>query len=306
MKNVLSLILVCGLICSALLVITGCSNSDDGGSSRNAGKYQEVFDKINDCDVRSIGSSKKILQTDFYIRNWIKDNAALVSESNLVSGSDAGSELSKYVAKLDDDEKAEFGVKCQAVVDAELKLASTFDYNRAEAWGADVKEYSDANISSCNAFFEALGDALSAENIKPAAEYPYIEDPSEEEGAFDEATFLELISSMSNIETAVAGSSYQLNLDTADFMQFVIDNAKCSEDGVKAGVEKCYNMLSPSNKLTFDWNFSDVLSNIDELLAEPTTITDMGKSVAINDFSKDKLNKLVSVISNVSGVPYTN
>ncbi len=304
MKKILSLILACGLICSALFVVTGCSDnkSDSGDSSGTPTKYQEIFDHIKDCDVESSGSSQRILETNFYIKNWIKDNPGVVSESNLVSGSDAGSELSKYIEKFNDDEKAKFGTKCQAIVDAELKLGSTFNRTRSESWGADVQQYSDNNIANFNAFFESLQDALSTENIKPSAEYPYLE----QEGEFDEATFLDIIFSISNIETATAGSSYQLDLDTADFMQFVIDNADCSEDEIKSDVKKCYDMLGPSNKLAFDWNFPEVIINTDNLIAEPTIINDIGKSVLIDSFSKDKLNKLANIISEVSGVSYVN
>ena len=166
-KKILSLILACGLICSALFVVTGCSDnkSDSGDSSGTPTKYQEIFDHIKDCDVESSGSSQRILETNFYIKNWIKDNPGVVSESNLVSGSDAGSELSKYIEKFNDDEKAKFGTKCQAIVDAELKLGSTFNRTRSESWGADVQQYSDNNIANFNAFFESLQDALSTANI---------------------------------------------------------------------------------------------------------------------------------------------
>lgn len=308
MKKIVSLILAGGLICSALFAVTGCSdnNSDNPSSKGNGGKYQEVFDAITDCDVESSGASMKILQTNFYIKNWVKEHGESVSGSDAVS--DTGSELSNYISQMSDKEKTEFGIKCQAVVDAELKIDSTLEFDHAKSWGADVQNYSMSDISNCGNLCEAIQDALSAENIKPSAEYPSIEptdDMSEKKDVFDEATFLELIYSMASLETATAGSSYQLSLDTGDFMQFVIDNSQCSEKDMKTGVEKCYNMLTPGEKLTFDWNFSNVLENIDVLIAEPTLITDMGISVAIDDFSNKDLNKLVNVISDVSGVSYT-
>lgn len=309
MKKMVSLLLACGLICSTLFAVTGCSDSKSGkkSSGDTSSKYYEIFDQINNCDVESAGSSMKILQTDFYVKNWLKDNADAIKEGSTVSSSDADSELSKYISHMKDDEKAEFGVKCQAVVDADLKLLPIFYSDRAKAWGADVKEYNDTEVGICNMFFETLQDALSTEGIKPSADYPYITPTEEMENneAFDETTFLDLIYSMSGLESGSAGSTYQLNLDTADFMQFVIDNAKFSESDMKTGIENCYSLLGPSEKLTFDWNFIDVIENIDELKDNPTLITDMGISVAVDKFAKTDLDKLVKVMSEVSGVSYT-
>lgn len=306
MKKIVSLILACGLICSALLAVTGCSDSKSGGKSSGDGssKYHEIFDKISECDVDSSGSSMRILQTDFYIKNWLKDNA---DSGTTVSSSDAGTDLSKYISGMKADEKTTFGVKCQAVIDADLKLMSVYSSAHAKAWGADVQEYSDTDIGVCSTFFETLEEALTTEDIKPATEYPFIDptDDMEKTDVFDESTFLAIIQSMAGLETGTAGSSYQLNLDTADFMQFVIDNAKCSEDAMKTGVQHCYDMLSPSEKLIFDWNFPDVLDAVDELLADPTMITDMGKSVAVDDYEKKNMDKLVKAISEVTGVSYT-
>lgn len=309
-----SLILACGLICSVMLAVTGCSGDGSSGgksSGKDGSKYQVIFDKINACDVDSSGSSAKILQTDFEIKNWLKDNAADLSGTT-VSSSDAGDDLTKYLSGMNDKEKTAFGVKCQAVVDADLKLMAIFDTARAKAWGADVKEYDETDMALCSAFFESLQEGLTAEDIVPAAEYRFIDptDDMEKSNVFDETTFFELISSISKLESGTAGSSYQTNLDTADFMQFVVDNAKCSEDTLKAGVEKCYGMLTPGEKLTFDWNLSVVLDAVDELLEDPTMITDMGKSVAVDEFTKKdakkKLDTLVKVISGVSGVSYTD
>lgn len=304
-KKILSLILAGGLICSALLTATGCSDNKSGGSSSKkseAGTYQDIFDEIKNCDVDSSGSSMRILQVDFDIKDWAKNHAELVSGSDAIS--DAGSEFSKYVQDLKDKEKTEFGIKCQAVIDADFKLAAMYEFDHAQAWGIEVQEYSDADIDHVGSFLDALEEVLVSEEIKPSTKY-YDIDPGEDEAAFDKALFLELISSMAGIETATAGSSYELNRDTADFMQLVIDNAKCSEKDVKAGVKECYEMLSPSDKLTFDWNFTGVLSAVDELLENPTMITDMGISVAVDDFKKEDLNKLVKIISEVSGVTYT-
>lgn len=315
MKKIVSLILACGLICSVMLVVTGCSDDGSSGGKSSAkadsSKYQVIFDKINECDVESSGSSARILQTDFEIKNWLKDNAADLSGTT-VSSSDAGDDLTKYLSGMKDKEKAAFGVKCQAVVDADLKLMASFESAHAKAWGADVKEYSESDIGLCNVFFESLQEGLIAEDIVPTAEYRFIDptDDMEKSNVFDETTFFELISSISKLESGTAGSSYQTNLDTADFMQFVVDNAKCKEDTLKAGVEKCYGMLTPSEKLTFDWNLTGVLDAVDDLLEDPTLITDMGKSVAVDEFTKKdakkKLNTLVKVISGVSGVSYTD
>ena len=302
-KKMLCMLLTGAMLCTMVLGASGCSDKGTGGSDDpivgGGIKYQEIFDTIKDMDVVSSGSSMRILQTDYFVKDWLKDNASIVSTSDVT---DVAAELSRYVADMTDDEKASFGEKCQAIVDAEVKVGSYGDTERLTAWGIESKQYEEKDIQICFAFTNALTDGLESENIKPAVNFPFIDAEEPSATVFDRATFLDLIFSMSRIEFATAGSTYSMDLDTADFMQFVIDN-KGAKD-TKEGVEACYAMLSPSNKLTFDWYFPTIIENVDTLVADPEIITDMGKSVAIEKFKKKDLNKLVKVISEVSGVSY--
>ena len=303
LKKMLCMILAGGLLCTVMLGASGCGDKGTGGSDDpivgGGIKYQEIFDAIKDMDVSSSGSSKRILQTDYVIKDWLKDNTSIVSTSDVT---DVGAELARYVAEMTDDEKAAFGEKCQAIVDAEEKVGSYPDSERMKAWGIEDKQYEDKDIGICFAFTNALAEGLESENIKPAVNFPFIEAEEPSATVFDRATFLDLIFSMSRIEFAAAGSTYSMDLDTADFMQFVIDN-KGAKD-TKEGVEACYAMLSPSNKLTFDWYFPTIIENVDTLAADPDIITAMGKSVTVDKFKKKDLNKLVKIISEVSGVSY--
>lgn len=296
-----------GLLCSALLGTVGCSDSGLGGSDEqiiNGGiKYEEVFDTIKEMDVESTGSSMRILQTDYYVKNWLKDNTAIVSTSDVT---DVGAELARYISGMSDEEKAAFGEKCQAVIDADIKIGSSYmEPEHLTAWGVEPKEYDEKDVKICYTFMNAFTVGIENENIKPAVNFPFIEMDDEDldnKEVFDRATFLDLISSMSRIEFGSAGSTYSMDLDTADFMQFVIDN-KSAKD-TKDGVQACYSLLSPSNKLTFDWYFPDIIENVDTLTTDPEIITAMGKSVAVDKFKKKDLNKLVKVISEVTGVSY--
>lgn len=295
MKRILSVLLVCGMLCAALLSVTGCSEQLP---------YEKVYDMISNCDVDAVGGSVNILKTDFAIKNWIKENATDAKSMRGIEES-----FSKYIEEMTDEQKKTFGLKCQAILDAEWKLDATSEdeVDHVKAWGVDVQTYDEDNLAGINEFFSVLDGQLTKAQLKPATvdNYSPTQLNAEAETNFDRAYFLDIISSIAQTPIGTSETAHQRDIDTASLMDFVVENAKAKDEEVQAGVEECYRLLSVTDRLCFDWNFTAVLKNVSNYKDYPEGLAELGISVNLNKFSDKKLDKLVNIISSVSGVNYT-
>ena len=316
MKKLLSLMLAAILTASVFIIPTGCSEEtgDEVSPSAVDASFDEeelieadanfdeeeliaLLNEINNCSYTSVGGTLRVAEIAADIKNWVQLNKPDTDKVNDIAA--------KYFVNFNDKQKAAFQKNYDVIAYAEsllwLDLGTSVDILAQKAGAYMQFEYEDCDDELEQAFMDAINFEFDYQ--KPdSGKDPTIKNSTE--ANFDKKTYLKFLLDASNIEVGTAGSYYSMQLCAANFMQFVVDNRECTQNEIKEGMKECYNLLSITDRINFDGYFEDIMDTIDQFIQNPSEITDLEKSVDMDNFSKSLLYRFVDFMPEISGVHY--
>lgn len=308
MKRVVRMLLAVLLAGSLLWTAAGCS--DQGNTNPTASQPSEtglgihsvktLLDAIAACDMTSEGGTRRIVELDFAVKQWVKDTPPLLDE--------VGSKTKGYLDALEEPEQQEFLTGFDVLVYADDMLYEMYFQEGytffGQHMGLATDGYTEEDVTLCNDVLYEIANV--AEEIWPdrVDEMTEVVPSVGDKTAFGKLRFFELLQGIADIGKGSAGSSYCTELAAADLMQFTADVADCSIAEIQDGVTDCYGQLSVKSRLMLDMNLPSVLGTVDTLSAHPDELTALEKEVDMQKYSPRTLKLMTGILTELSGIDY--